>query len=217
MAKNQKLQTVATGLDKLKEAVKGLKLQVPKLRELPDISGLEGTVEGKIQAVHQVQEDVANALKFLDNVKRQIAKHQDRLARKIAISETAGDVAEMKEYLNGALALEDQIYRQAAAIAYLKSVLSGDFKTYEEAAEVLHDLETRGLLVKAGRDGPIMVGFQHYEVSDRFGLDSEDLEEVSGTIGQFSRCLMTLVRQDRQEKTEEVLKVMAKLVNDIVG
>jgi len=206
MAKNQRFQTVANGLDKLKEAVKDLKLQVPRLRELPSLAQLGATVEGKIQAVSQIQEGVENALKFLAEVRAQVSKYNDnRLARKIVVEESSRDVAEMQEYLDSVLTLDDKIFRQAAGVAYLKTVLSAEFQDYDEAANALRDLETRGLLVKAaGKEGPILVGYQRYTVSEKFGLEKEDLAEINETVAKFSRTLMGLVSQRRQEQTKEV-------------
>ena len=203
--KTEKLESkTLKGLDQINEVVKGLKLQVPKLRELPNLTGLKDTVAEKIQAVCHIQEDVANAVKFICDVARRIASYKDRLSRKIVASETTSDIAEMEEYLEGVLTLEDEIFRSAAALAYLKSVLSGSFETHEEALAVLANLVDRGLLVQAGREGKIPIGYQRYDLGEDFGLDNDDEAEVAEVIAKFSRSLMILVRQRRQEQAKEM-------------
>jgi hypothetical protein len=202
--KNTKTQT-ARGLDRLKEVTKGLRLQVPKIRALPnlDTEDIRSTIKQKTEACHQIQEDVANALKFLADVRSLIEEQSDRTAKKIVEAETAESAKEMQEYLNDVLDLEDPIYCQHSALAYIKSVLSQKFTDYDQAQEVLHDLCQRGLLVQTGREGPILIGYQRYAIDSKFGFETEDIEEISDAVAKFSKCLMTLVRQQRQEKKRE--------------
>jgi len=178
---------------------------VPKIRALPslDTEDIRSTISQKVSACHQIQEDVANALKFLADVRTLIGEQEDRTARRIVEAETAKSVKEMQEYLNDVLTLEDEIYRQHSALAYIKSVLSQKFTDYDQAQEVLGDLCQRELLVQTGREGPILIGYQRYAVDPKFGFEAEDIEEISGAVANFSKCLMTLVRQQRQEKKEE--------------
>ena len=203
MPKNPKTTTVV-GLKNLGEIAESIKLRVPKLRKPKDLSGINSTVEEKINNVNLIQEDVANALKYLRDVEASLALHGDnRIARKVVISETASSVKEMTEYLNDILDHNDPIYRQAAALAYLKSVLSQDFKNLTRADEVLRDLDAHGLLVKTEKnEGPIIIGYQHYKVSDKFGMETEDLAEISEVVAKFSRIKKVLVHQQRQEQAK---------------
>lgn len=215
MSKNHKAEVI--GLENINEAVKGLKLTIQKLPKPLDLSKIGTTIEEKIRDVGLIGEDVANALQFLKNVRGCLNEYDDnRLAQKIVVSETAENVAEMEEYLAGILVHPDLIYRQAAAIAYLKSALSGDFKSREEADEALRDMEKRGLLIK-DRTGRVIVGYQHYKVSDEFGMEAEDLTEIGETVSKFSRLLKTLVYQQRQQETDEAEEMATTAIEDVMG
>lgn len=207
MSKGQKKPDVV-GLENIGEAVKGLKLKVPKLK-LPktDLEGLGASVEEKLANCEVISQDVANACEFLGRAEAFVSQYQDRKAQKIAKAQVATDVAEMTEYLNDTLRAKDIFYRQAAALAYLKSVLGQDFKSWEDAQATLKDLDERGLLVKTGSDGPIIINYQHYCVNDEFGMDADDIAEISEAVNAFDRLLKQLVRQHRRDAKQEAKEV----------
>ena len=146
--------------------------------------------------------------------------HEDPRKRKIAYGEVKESLSEVDEYVETCLACEDPLYKAAAAIAYLNHAFSQSFKTREDANVMLADLEARKLLVKAGNDGPIMIGYQRYQFGD-FGLDQEDTDEVQQTIAKFCRGLLSLVSQERRNKTKEMIEKsdisMEEFLKDVPG
>jgi len=200
-----KPRTVATSLEELGGAVKDLKLNIPKLRALPSLAGIGETIEQKLEAVAQVGEDVANAVRFLSEVNKNLAQYNgNRTALKIVRSQSEKGVEDMNNYLNAVFSLDDVIYQQAAAIAYVKAILSQDFKTAKKAFEALRELEDRSILLPAKQgQGRVIIGYQYYEVSEKFSMEPDDLAELSATIANFSRLLKTLIFQQRQEDLEK--------------
>jgi len=201
-------EQVVEGLDQLNKLAGRIKLRAPRLRALPDVSGKGQTVKEKIQTVKQIREDVGNAMAWLHSVAEEVASYDPetedgRLGRRIAEEEYKGDVTETNTYLDDILASEDLLWKSAAAAAYIKSRLSGDFRTYQEAFDALRDLETRKLLAEAV-NGAIRVGYKHYQVNPEFAIAPDDIAQFSGVIATFSKTLMGLVRQQRQEITKEL-------------
>lgn len=192
-------------LRSLSELTVNLKLYVPKIRKVPqlDPGDMETMIAEKVKVCQQIQEDVANALKFLCDVKRLLECQPDRTGRKIVESETKKDVAEMREYLEDVLSVEDPIYLQTAVLAYIGSALSQEFSDHEQAHTALHDLEEREILIKAGPDGPVTIGYQHFELNSVFGFETEDVAEINKAAAKFSRRLKSLEYQRRQEKERE--------------
>lgn len=191
-------------LRSLSELTADLKLYVPKLRGIPqlDASNMEEMVAQKREVCHQIQEDVANGLKYLSDVQRLLESQTDRMGKRIVESETKEGVSEVEEYLDGVLLVEDPIYLQCAVLAYIKSALSQEFADCMQAHAALHGLEARGILVKED-NGPVKVGYQRFALSDKFGFDPEDIVEINKVAGKFSRRIMVLERQDRQEKRKK--------------
>ena len=197
------LEVQGFGLSDLKTVVRNLTLAVPKL-DLPDISGIDADVERKIQLATETQAGVANALKWLKGVNDVLSKYRDnRLARKIIAAETKTGVDKMDQYVKDALAHKYSPFRTAAGSAYIVSALTQDIKDCQMANDILHDLEAKELLVKTGSEGPIIIGYQHYKVSDKFGMEPEDIADFSTVIANFSRTLKTLIHQQREQDTTE--------------
>lgn len=187
------------GLDRIDELANRIVLSIPKLRALPDISNLSTTE--RVKAVKQTAEDVAAAVKFLGDAGRKMAGCTDHIERKVVADEIEEPVAETKEYLKNVFALEDRVYRSTIATAYLRASFSQQFRSYDEAAEMLNDLVDRGLLIDADREGKIMMGYRRYNIGD-FGLDTEEIAEIGDIIARFSRTLITLENQRRKVRTE---------------
>lgn len=193
---------IAKGLDKIGVAAKGLKLSLPKTPKIPSLVGLKGTMEEMKAAVSQMDEGVANALKFINDSERRLHRCHDNIERKIVARATKETAQKMREYLDEALGLEDGILRASAAVAYIRETLSGQYDSADEARKALADLTDHGLLVLSDENGRIMIGYQHYDVSGKFELDEDDLAKVSGVVAAFSRGLVTLEKQRRVEQTK---------------
>lgn len=193
------------GFAGLSESFKHLKLEVPKLG---DLSGNFGDMDAEIEArsvgVQEISDGMANALAWLADAQKWVEDHTQRVKRKMAADKVAKKKQMTEEYVEACFSHEDSYFRSAAAMAYLRHSFSQTFKTAEDASAMLAGLETRGVLVKTGNNGQIMIGYQHYNVGQDFGIDPEDLAEITEAIAKFSRQLMQLVRQQRQEKAKEM-------------
>lgn len=208
--KTKRMKDVDGGLQGLGDIAKSLKSQVPKLRALPDLSklNLAERVEATRQTAKQIEEDVASAVAKLCEIRRTIAQYRDdRLALKLVSKETAGDVSEMEDYLERVFSLEDTILLQVAAVAYLKARLSQEFHDFAEVKESLDDLINRQILVQTPamgpEQGPISIGYSHYKVAEKFGVEPEDLAEATSVVERFSRRFKQLVHQQREEQIKE--------------
>lgn len=208
--KKPKLETVEGGLEGLQQIAQQLKLKVPTLAVIPDLSKMD--FREKIAALEtaskQIQEGVAGAVTFLRSLARQVAQYKDnRVAMKVIAQETASDKVKMEEYLDEVLNLEDKILLAVATIAYIKAKLSGEFQTLEEAREALADLVDEGILLQTPSEGPergpISIGYQSYKVADDLGVEQADLAEISQVIEAFSQTLKGLTKIRRTEQKGE--------------
>ena len=201
----KKIEKVEGGLVGLSEAFKHLKLEVPKLGDLSGaFKDMDAEIEARSEGVQQINDGMTNALKWLADAQKWIGGHIDRKKRKMAAEKVAAKKQTAEEYVETCFSHKDDFFRSAAAMAYLRHAFSRTFETREDASAMLTDLEARKVLVKTGNDGPIMVGYQHYLVDKDFGIDREDLAEITGAIAKFSRQLMQLVYQQRQERAKEM-------------
>lgn len=202
MSTKKKAEKTVKTLADLGQIAGELKVSVIQLGTLPDLSNLGQTVEEKIAAVTDIRKGVTNAVAFLKDCDKQLAHYAgNRLAQKIVNDATAEGTLQAKKYLDQALTMTEKVYKQAAMLAYVAAVLSGDFSTHEEAYRALRNLENKGILVK-NEKGKIVIGYVHYTMAD---TEPEDLDEVSEVIAQFSRSLKALVAQQRQKETEKAL------------
>ncbi len=197
----------------------GLRLEIPKIDKaiLEDPSRLDEVVELKMTAVGQIQESVTDALKWLASVVVWLAlcqpdpedsaeeKAKKAMRYRISKDAVAKDQEKVLKYVDECLNQEEPIYKTAAAISYLNYTFSQEFATHREADDMLADLETRKLVVKDTK-GPILVGYQRYRASSEFGILPEDLEQIQAAVAKFSRSFMQLTKQQRQEKTMEIMQ-----------
>ncbi len=184
-----------------------LQLKVPVIDPeiLKDPSRLDEMVEAKLANALQVQKGITDALEWMAGVIIWLALCQDPMKKKIAKATIADEQANVRSYIDECLGSEEPIYRNVAAISYLNFVFGQEVADKDEAAELLADLEERKLLVKVTQ-GPIMIGYQRYQVSKEFGLDSDDIVQIQTAVGKFSRRFMEVVRQQRQEATKNLLE-----------
>ena len=196
-----RLKVVGEGFEDLKAIAGSLKLAVPKLGAIPSLDSLGSSVEERVSVAKGLEKDIPAAAGYIVAVRKMILP-ADRLERKFMIADTMGHVKKMEAYLSDVLSLEDVIFRQVAAVAYLTAVLSQDFKTVEEVSSVLEDLNNRQLLVKAS-NGPIFIGYQRYQISDKFGLEEEDLKAIGEVVAQFARRRLVIFNQQRQSQLDK--------------
>lgn len=203
--KKQELKGLNNGFEKLGEAVKDLELAIPH-PQIPDLIGLDDGIEAMAKAMAQIREGVASALKYLKDAKAKIAKYiGDKDKQKIARSQVSKGIEDMNQYLKDILASEKPIFKQTAAIAYIKAALSVKFENNEEACEALHELEDRKIVeIDRSGKGPIIIGHQHYLVPEAWGFESDDIDEISEAIAKFSRDLKALKADQIQETTREL-------------
>jgi len=199
--KDKNKPIVVKDLSKLDQVVKELK--TPSLPSVPSLSSLADVVGEKVKAVRQIEEYVAGAVKFICACNKRLAACKDHLERKIVADEIAKPKADIEERLKDILCQEDKVFKTAAVVAYLKTSLSGQPASYDEACQIVNDLISRGLLTQDG-SGPILIGYQHFSISPSFGLDAEDIAEINRVAAKFSRTLQTLENQRRQEQTKSM-------------
>lgn len=203
--RKQEDKSGVTGIKNIAEAAANVRLAIPRIRPVADLATLAATVQEKKTVVGQIAQDVAAAFQYVVSARKKLAACADRLERKIVTSEVTAPVAQMEEYLQTALGQTDAIYKSAAALAHIKTAFTQQFSSYEQAAEMLRNLIDRGLLV-ANPNGKVGIGYEAYDISQAFGLDDDDVAEVVATVGQFSRVVMTLVRQQREDTVQQMKK-----------
>lgn len=200
-----KKNEIAGGIAGLNEAFKHLKLEVPKLGDLSgNFEDMDAEIEARAVGVQQVSDGMSNALTWLADAQKWVDGHDDRKRRQMAADKVAQKKQMTKDYVEACFSHEDNYFRTATAMAYLRHAFSQTFEFAKDASAMLADLEARKILVKTSDDGKIMIGYQHYVVGKDFGIDPEDLAEITDAIAKFSRQMMQLVRQQRQEKAKEM-------------
>lgn len=196
----EKVEKAPDGAKKLE----GLKLSVPTFQALMDLDKLATTVAGKVEAAKKIQGSVADALKFLLDFHRAVATCKDRTERRFVLEEGQGKEAQANEHLSQVLGLKGGL-RTVAALAFLKTVLTMDYKHADEVHYMLKGLVAMGILVQSADKGtPITIGYLHYKISPDFGLDAEDIAEVGAVVGKLSNHIKTLERQRREAMTKQM-------------
>ena len=186
------------GLEQLSEIMKGITLSVPKLATIPTLEGVGVTAKEKAANANRLEEDVTSAVRFLADKKLEACT--DRRERRAVKEELDGPMAQMNTYIENVFGLADPLYKATVAVAFVKASLSQQFETHIDAAKMLASLVDRGLLIWNPR-GSVMIGYTRYELGD-FGLDVEDIAEICTVIDKFSRTLVQLESQRRQEQVQ---------------
>jgi len=149
---------IGNGLQNIGEAAKGLKLSLPKLPMVPNLSGLNATVDEMNKAVQDINEGVANAVKFIDETYRAIDACKNNIELKVVKRAREATADKMQSYINDVLGHKDEILKAAAAVAYIRTVLSRQHDSEQEAREALAELGDHKLLVMSEK-GPIIIGY----------------------------------------------------------
>jgi uncharacterized protein YdaU (DUF1376 family) len=213
-------ETVVKDLAEIGRAAATVKLAMPRL-QLPTLTGMGDAVEAKLTAIKQLGQDVPSAVKFITDANAQIAAcGDDKLRLRVVKAEMEKPLAEMNAYINQALGLDEKILRAAAAEAYLDAVFSQQQENWDQAMSMLHDLVNRGILVRPDQEAEfdrstssVMVGYQHYTINPNLGMDQDQVAAVGAQIGKFSRVLISLEKQRRDEKSMAI-KARAEITMD---
>ncbi len=202
MGKNNRGTIVEAG--KIPTSV-GLRLEIPKIPEelLKDPSRLDEVVEKKMAGVIQIQSSVTEALECTGKVADWLASCEDPMKRRIAKATVEADQKKVLAGVDGFLSAEEPIYRTAAAISYLNFEFKQEFDNHEDATNMLKNLEEKKLLIRA-QQGPIMIGYQRYDVSSEFGLEPEDLVQIQAAVKSFATKFLQLVHKQREEKVKDL-------------
>ena len=200
-----KSETTLKGFAGLGVAAAKLKLSVPTLASLKSLDGLGDTIQGKREAAGKIRGDVADAAKFILASNRQLAACTDHDERRFLEEELNETGKAANEYLVQVLELKG-VLKTVAAMAYLKTVLTMEYASPLEVNTMLGELVKKGILIGgSGQQGsPITIGYLHYRISDKLGLDATDIDEISGVVEQLSRAVKTMERERRDTMTEEM-------------
>lgn len=184
------------GLDRLKAEFQELNLDLLNAKLSDNFDNTTKGVDEIFKATLKIQETVTSVLKWLDSKDVYLDNIQDPMKKRIAI----GEMTRKQDVAQGQLELwlthGVSYFRLAAALAYLKYAFSQTYKTTDEARKMLADLVKRRLIVKADK-GPILIGYDRCALGEEFGFESEDAEEIVRWIGDYSRKLMALIKQER--------------------
>ncbi len=195
--------TEVTGLERLKAQFQDLNLDLLDTTLSADFGATEKGVEEIYAVTKKIQETVTNTLKCQADTAVYLAGIEDPMRKRIA----AGEVGKKQDEAQGQLELwlKHQVpyFRLAAALAYLKYVFGQTYKTTADARRMLADLVERNLLVSEG-NGPIQIGYDRYVLGQAFGFEPEDTKEITRWIGDYSRKLMTLVKQERDAALKQM-------------
>ena len=195
---DKKPEVKLTGLDQLGEAVRGLELAVPTMEEI-NLDGLDGDIEATTKAMAKVRAGVNNAIMFIRSADAKLAKYAgDRDKIRIARAQVTVGVEKARAYLDEVFGLKNVFLRQAGAFEYIKATLGAEYGTRDEAFTAMHCIVDRGIIV-LGRNGPIIFSHQHYVVPESWGFETQDIEEITEAVAQFSRRTMALEKAYRQE------------------
>jgi len=202
-AKPAKVKPVVTlkSFADLGAAVEQLKLSVPEWDTL-SLDGLGDTVAGKLEAAKTIRGGVADALKFVTSAKRQLNACTTHDERRFVTEELAEHQTKAQAYFGQVLSLKGAM-GAVAAVAYLTTSLTADYKSAEDVNAMLADLVEKGLLTTAGSGSPITIGYQHYQLGN-FGMDSTDIAEISKIVDGFSRVVKNLEHQRREALNKQM-------------
>lgn len=190
-------------IDDLAISLEALNLKIPSV----SMEEFEDEVEAYAAGAESITEGVTGCLELASKKETLLNQYAgDKIKTKIAKAKWEESEREGETYITECLGHEVVWFKMAAATAYLKFILTQNFKSAEEAKKALEDLEKRGLLKKDAR-GPINIGYERFSVSRDFGLDQDDIKIVEKHAAEMSRKLLTLVSQTRQLASEAMQKI----------
>ncbi len=175
----------------------------------PDLKGLGGNVEKMKEEMSKITSGVTEAITFIRSAYAQLASYaEDKLGLKLARASVGAGVEQAKTYLDERLTCDVEIGgipipKQVAAVAYIQAVLGVEVKDNDEevAFTAMRDLQDRGIVVpKADSDKEyIMIGYQGYKVSDKWGFDEADKADITASLKKFADGIR-IVRKHKREK-----------------
>ncbi|MFH1968645.1 MAG: hypothetical protein ABIJ84_04635 [bacterium] len=192
-----------SGLERLQADFPNLGLELLDVSISADFDATTKGIDEIYGVTKKVQETVTNVLKWRVEMAEYLSTVENPLKKRIAEGELAGKSDEAEGQLERWLGHEVLFFRLAAALAYLKYAFGQVYKTTDEARSMLADLVGRKLLVKAEK-GLIQIGYDHYILGHEFGFESEDTKDITRWVGDYSRKLMTLVKQERVAVAKEM-------------
>ena len=179
-----------------------IKLSVPNFVYTKSLD-LVAKAKERIEAAHQLETEVADAVNFVYKASQELAKCSDEVECKILHDEMDATLAEIEKYLENVFNLEDKILVSAIARSYIETSLSQNFSDGTAAREMLQDLIDRKLLIKADQNGAISVGYNKYNIGN-FGLNSKEVEKIGKKADEFSKFIMKLENQRRQAQVKDM-------------
>ncbi len=197
----------------------GLRLEVPTIDPdlLSDPARFDELIERKCAAIEQIQKGLTEALGQLVTDAEWLAKNQPQdsddaaskekkqLRLKVSKQTIAERTAGILAYINECLNNQEPTFKRAAAVTYLNFQFGRQFKTLDEAAAMLRELQEKNLFVMDTK-GSIKIGYQKYSISPDFGLEPDDSKKVETAVAQFAVSYLLFMNEGRKQKSTELAK-----------
>ena len=181
-------------------------IKIPTLKTPPiPVGDLRAVIEEKLKNCEETRKTVKDCLEYLLQIRQFVDSQQDRTAKRMAEEDAVSEIQRIENYLLESLGHTYIHYRRAAAEAYLHKVFAQTPATLNDCRMTLQDLLDRKILVDDS-NGPVIIGYKHYSISDKFGMVAEDVAEINNVVADFSRQHKALVGQQRIAQAEEAQK-----------
>ena len=203
----------STGVQPAKQSVQPIAQQPKKITiptfQSPDLRGLGSDVKKMKVEMAKITSGVTEAVTFIRSADQQLAEYAgDKLGLKLAKASVGAGVERAKTYLNERLTCNVEIEgvpipKQVAAVAYLQAVLAVEVKDDEEVAfTAMRDLVDQGILeLKVDSDKNfVMVGYQGYKVSGKWGFDEGDNTDITASLKKFADGIRIVRKHKREEQ-----------------
>jgi hypothetical protein len=202
-------------LTELNGALSGLNIE-PVLDFDLNLEGMDEALNKKFTACKNLHTQIGVALAILDKMEKMFSGYTTSLERKIAHEKVGSRKQKAEEFIQAILDHKDLIYRSVAAKATLMHYFTVEVKSLEDRDWAVAKLENYKLLVRE-TTGPIYIGHQRFAISDQFGLDNEERQEVGKVYEQFNHAVEQLEKTRRQENTAVMKEVVTLDFNQFMA